>query len=90
MSERKGGVAGDKVGRQIRQRVRGLYRGKSGKAIGFASIALPLIGYAINDLKKPDSLIRGLIGRSVRMLLPGPEKRKMVDISDTVEVRDIK
>ena len=73
-------------GRQ-RKRMRGMFTGKTGKAIGFTSIAAPIIGYIVNDLKKPDSLVRGLIGSVARKLLPAKsEPAKVIDITDDVEI----
>ena len=74
-------------GRRQRKRLRGMFTGKTGKAIGFTSIAAPIIGYVVNDLKKPDSIIRGLIGGVVRKLLPSKSgKAEAIDITDKVEI----
>jgi hypothetical protein len=74
-------------GRRRRNRLRGMCTGRTGKAIGFTSIAAPLIGYVVNDLKKPDSIIRGLIGRTADKLLALKSKKvEAIDISDKVEV----
>jgi len=64
-----------------------MFTGKTGKAIGFTSIAAPIIGYIVNDLKKPNSLVRGLIGSVARKLLPAKsEQAKVIDITDDVEI----
>jgi len=74
-------------GRRQRKRLRGMFTGKTGKAIGFTSIAAPIIGYVVNDLKKPDSIVRGLIGGVVRKLLPAKSgKAEAIDITDKVEI----
>ncbi len=67
--------------------MRGMFKSKTGRSIGIASIAAPLIGYVVNDLQKPDSMIRALVERSVRRLLPSyAQKREIIDISDKVEI----
>ena len=77
----------DTGGRRQRKRLRGMFTGKTGKAIGFTSIAAPIIGYIVNDLKKPNSLVRGLIGSVARRLLPAKsEQAKVIDITDEVEI----
>jgi len=78
-------------GRRQRKRLRGMFTGKTGKAIGFTSIAAPIIGYVVNDLKKPDSIVRGLIGGVVRKLLPAKSgKVEVIDITDKVEILEDK
>ena len=78
-------------GRRQRNRFRGVFTGRTGKAVGLASIATPIIGYVVNDLKKPDSIIRALIGRTVNKLLP-PKSQKVeaIDITDKVEILEDK
>ena len=74
-------------GRRSRNRVRGMLRGKTGKTVGIASIVTPVIGYVVNDLRKPDSVIRALVGRTVSRLLPARSKEvKAIDITDEVEI----
>lgn len=74
-------------GRRQRGRMRGMLTGKTGKAAGFMSIVGPIIGYVVHDLKKPDSIIRGLIGRTVNKLLPAKAQRvETIDITDEVEI----
>lgn len=73
--------------RRQRKRLRGLLSGRTGKAIGITSLAAPVIGFVINDLKKPDSVVRGLIGGVVRKLLPAKwEKVEAIDVTDKVEI----
>ncbi|MFH1687923.1 MAG: hypothetical protein ABIE70_10455 [bacterium] len=61
--------------------------GKTGKTIGFTSLATPVIGFVLNDLKKPDSIVRRLVGGVVRKLLPAKvEKVEMIDVTDEVEI----
>ena len=74
-------------GRRQRSRLRGLATGKTGKTIGFTSIAAPIVGYVVNDLRKPDSIIRALIGGISKKLLPMKWQRvEAIDITDKVEV----
>jgi len=61
--------------------------GSKAKTFGFASIAVPIAGYVIKDLRKPDSIIRGLLGLAVAKFLPAKkEKKELIDITDKVEV----
>ena len=74
-------------GRRQRSRLRGMLTSKTGKTIGFTSIAAPIIGYVINDLKKPNSIVRSLISGAVRKLLPAKtEIVEAIDITDEVEI----
>ena len=74
-------------GRRQRNRLRGMFTGKTGKTIGFTSIAAPIIGYIVNDIRKPDSIVRSLIGSVARKLLPAKsEQAKVIDITDDVEI----
>ena len=74
-------------GRRQRNRLRGIFTGKTGKTIGFTSIAAPIIGYVVNDLRKPDSIVRRLIGGAVRKLLPAKtDKVGVIDITNEVEI----
>jgi len=74
-------------GRRLRQRVRGYFSGKKAKTAGAATILAPIVGYVVNDLRKPDSLIRRLAGTTVRKLLSSRSKgTKAIDISDKVDV----
>ena len=81
-------MTGKGVGaRRARTRLRGMFSGKRGKAIGFTSVAAPILGYVVNDLRKPDSVVRGLIGGVIRKLLPPKsEKLEAIDITDEVEI----
>jgi len=74
-------------GRRLRNRVRGCLSGKKGKTAGIAAVVAPVVGYIVNDLRKPDSLIRGLVGKTVRKLLAARTKeKKAIDITSKVEV----
>jgi hypothetical protein len=80
---------GGSSGRRERRRHRGLFETKTGKAIGFSSIAAPLIGFVVNDLKKPDSIVRGLIGAAATKLLGTRSRRaEVIDITDKVKIVD--
>ena len=83
----KSDMTGKGSARRARTRLRGMFSGKRGKAIGFTSIAAPIIGYVVNDLRKPESIVRGLIGGVMRKLLPPKsEKPEAIDITDKVEI----
>ena len=85
MSDNHVGQSGG--GRRFRNRVRGYLSGKKGKTAGIAAIVAPVVGLVVNDLRKPDSLIRGLIGKTVQKLLALKTKeKKAIDITDKVEV----
>ncbi len=91
MTQIKSDITDKRVGAgRARTRMRGMFSGKRGKAIGFTSIAAPIIGYVVNDLRKPDSIVRELIGGVVRKLLPPrSEKLEAIDITDKVEILEI-
>ena len=74
----------------LRRRVRGMCSGKTGKTIGLASLAAPVVGFVVNDLKKPDSMIRALTAATVRKLLPARSAQpKAIDITDKVEITEV-
>ena len=73
--------------RRQRSRLRGLTTSKTGKTIGIASIAAPIIGYIVSDLRKPDSIIHALINEISKKLLSAKWKKiEAIDITDKVEV----
>ena len=82
----------DRTGKQDgrprqRRRLRGMMSGKAGKTIGFTSIAAPIVGYLVNDLRKQDSVVRSLIGAAVRKLLPHKSRPvEAIDITDKTEI----
>jgi len=77
-------------GRRWRRRVGGCLSRNKGKTIGFTSVAAPIAGYIINDLKKPDSVIRGLIGVAAQKFLPARFKpNRELDIGDKAEIIDL-
>ena len=85
MSDDAAGQGGG--GRRFRNRVRGCLSGKKGKTAGLAAVVAPVVGYIVNDLRKPDSLIRSLVGKTARKLLAVRTKeKKAIDITDKVEV----
>ncbi|MCD6250237.1 MAG: hypothetical protein J7J98_07915 [candidate division Zixibacteria bacterium] len=90
MTPMKSDVTGKGVGaRRARTRLRGMFSGERGKAIGFTSVVAPILGYVVNDLRKPNSIVRKLIGGVIRKLLPPKsEKLKVIDITDEVEILD--
>ena len=68
-------------------RVRGLPKTKTGKTIGITSVAAPIVGFIINDLKKPDSMIRALIGKAATKLIERKKsKTDILDITEKVEI----
>jgi hypothetical protein len=76
-------------GRRRRNRLRGICTGRAGKTIGLTSIAAPVIGYIVKDLRRPDSIIRGFIGKAVNELLAMKSKKvEAIDISSRVEIID--
>ena len=59
----------------------------SAEKIGFTAMAAPLIGYVVQDLKKPDSIVRSLVGGAIRKFLPEePGKPVAIDLTDKVEI----
>lgn len=77
--------------RRIRRRLRGMMKTRTGKAVGYTSLVAPVIGFILNDLRKPNSLVRRLAGKVVnRFLESKPEKIEAIDITDQVELLDEK
>ena len=74
---------------RIRRRFRRMMKSKTGQAVGVTSLVAPIIGLIINDLRRPDSISRQLIGKVVNKLT-GPKYRKIdvIDITDEVEISD--
>jgi hypothetical protein len=58
------------------------------RAIGFSSLAAPIAGYIVNDLRKPDSVIRSLVAGAVSRLRVYVDSRakKELDIGDKAEI----
>ena len=73
-----------KGGQRIRHRMRGMLSTKTGKAVGITSLLMPVAGFIVQDLKKPDSLTRALVSKALEKLRKS--KDKLLDISDKVEV----
>lgn len=86
MTQQNQSAPGGSRGRQIRRRLGRCLSGKSGKAIGFTSIAAPIAAFVINDLKKPDSVIKQLVGAAVKMLPSRTKNAQQLDISDQAEI----
>ncbi len=74
--------------RRRRGRIASCLSGPKGKAIGFSSLAAPIAGYIINDLRKPDSVIRGLVAGAVSRLrlYYDSRTRKELDVGDRAEI----
>lgn len=63
---------------------------KTGKAVGIVSLAAPVVGFIIKDLKKPNSITRQLVGKAVKKLLERkPKQVEVIDITDRAEITDI-
>ena len=74
-------------GRRSRRRIRGFLSTKTGRTAGIATIAAPIIGYIVNDLKKPDSTVRALASRAIDGILTYRKKKvEAIDITDKVEI----
>jgi hypothetical protein len=68
-------------------RLRGAFSGKRGRRLGLASAILPLTGYVIQDLRKPDSIIRALTQRAGAYLTERiATRRKQISSSGRVEI----
>ncbi len=79
----------DASGGRVRRRMRGMMSSKTGKTVGIASLAAPILGYIISDLQKPNSTIRTLIGKTVNKLLESRiQKSEAIDITHEVEIID--
>jgi hypothetical protein len=73
--------------RRQRQRIRGQFSTGTRRTIGLTSLAAPVIGYVVNDLRKPDSMVRRLVGQVIhRLAPPEPQPREVLDITDEVEI----
>ena len=60
---------------------------RAGKTAGVASIVAPVVGFVVNDLKKPNSIIRALTKKAINHILPQRmEKIEAIDITDEVEI----
>ncbi len=74
-------------GRRNRQRLRGLMSTRVGKTAGVASIVAPVVGFIVNDLKRPNSIIKALTNKVISHLLPQRRERvEAIDITDEVEI----
>ena len=74
---------------RCRVRLRGAFTGKRGRRLGLASTVIPLTGYVIQDLRKPDSVIRALTQR-VRAYITErmADRRKRISHAGRVEILD--
>jgi hypothetical protein len=79
------------TGNRIRRRLRGMAGTRAGKTIGISSLVAPVVGLVVNDLRKPDSIIRALLkNTATRLLAARSKKPEVIDITDRVEVIDNK
>ena len=77
----------DARGRRQRRRLRGIFAGKRGKQIGLLSFVTPLAGYVIQDLRKPDSVIKSIAQRAYLYLAERKTvRRQRIDPAGRVEV----
>ncbi len=75
-------------GRQ-RGRMHRRLTGKTGKTVGFASIAAPIVGFIVHDLQKPDSCIRRLAHQAMNGFIAWRQsRREAIDITDKVKVKN--
>ncbi len=74
-----------------RFRLRGAFSGKSGRRAGLASLFVPLAGYVIQDLRKPDSTVKALAQRAYAYLTRTKiDRQKAIDPAGRVEVIETK
>ena len=87
MQESLHNIQKNKGDRKIRRRFRGIMESKTGKAVGYTSLVAPVIGFIINDLRKPNSIVRQLIGKIAKKLLESRYRKvEVIDITDKVEI----
>jgi len=87
MTQGSGQFSRDGRRRRWRKRAASCLSGSRGRAIGFSSLAAPIAGFIVNDLRKPDSIIRRLVGTAVARIRSSSEGRKKeLDIGDQAEV----
>ncbi len=61
----------------------------TGRAVKYSSLVAPVVGIILNDLHKPNSLSRQLLGKAMNKLLErNYEKVEVIDITDKVEISD--
>ena len=73
--------------RRWRKRAASCFSGSRGRTIGLSSLAAPIAGFIVSDLRKPDSIIRRLVGAAVAGIRLSSKKRtKKLDIGDQAEV----
>jgi hypothetical protein len=74
-------------GGRRRRRLRGALSGRRGKQLGLLSFFVPLTGYVIQDLRKPDSVIKALTQRvSTYLAERKSAARRQIDPAGRVEV----
>ncbi len=79
----------DTSGGRVRRRLRGMMNSKTGRTVGVASLAAPILGYIISDLQKPNSTIRNLVNKGINRLLESKiRKTEAIDITHEVEIID--
>ncbi len=79
-----------KPGKRVHRRIRGVFSGKTGKAVGLSSLAAPVVSWIVYDLRKPNSVIRTVLTHTVKRLLSTPSNaQQALDITDKVEISKI-
>jgi len=78
-------------GRGRRFRLRGVFSGKRGRQAGLASLFVPLAGYVIQDLRRPDSTVKALAQRAYAYLTRSiTDRQKAIDPAGRVEIVETK
>ena len=73
--------------KQVRKRMRGMFKTKGGKAVGIVSIAAPVIGFLVKDIQRPDGLVRSVaLPFLSKLIAPKPKEYEAIDITDEVEI----
>ena len=61
----------------------------TGRAVKYSSLVAPVVGIILNDLRKPNSLSRQLLGKAMNKLMERKyDKVEIIDITDKVEISD--
>ena len=61
----------------------------TGRTVKYSSLVAPVVGIILNDLRKPNSLSRQLLGKAMNKLMERKyDKVEIIDITDKVEISD--
>ncbi len=70
-----------------RFRFRRAFSGKGGRRAGLASLFIPLAGYVVQDLRKPDSTVKALAQRAYAYFTrPKTDRRQAINPAGRVEI----